>query len=200
MKILVGDSSGATPIGAPAGEVPQGSRASGVTQADLIPPALRHLVVAPPRAAGSPTSATHLLMRQLSNDADLERILRKKDKTEFDQPTTLKTLVIALGKAGMGTHQYAIREATSEEVARVGQRVFGWVSRRLDGELARDEHGRPIIVLTPLALSSLSEAVVTVGHEIAHIENKNTTEEAAERAGQAFLATFRERLKRLDNR
>jgi hypothetical protein len=81
-------------------------------------------------------------------------------------PTSLKRLKMALGRAGLlDSAKYRLLLANREEISLVGEQVMGWIVVA-GGKVLTDSRARPIIRLTPAALSSWREAVITVGHEL----------------------------------
>jgi hypothetical protein len=127
----------------------------------------------------------------------LQQIFRKGvKKIAEDAPISLRRLKMLLGRAKMGTNKYKIVQASAEDAARLGDDVFGWVSRTGSGQIARAADGRPIINLTERALSSVKEAVTTVGHEIKHILDPHATEALAEAFGERFYDKFLKNIKR----
>lgn len=121
-------------------------------------------------------------------------VFRQKPDVIGGAPTSIKKLKAALGKTGLlDSAKYALRLASPKELATVGNNVMGWIIQT-GGKVLRDSRGRPIIKLTPNALSSLKEAVITVGHELRHIKDilagSGLSEAVAEAAGKAFWRRF----------
>ena len=92
---------------------------------------------------------------------------------------SLKYLKARLGRAGLAKG-YEIAEMPLREWRKLersmGRHVFGRAPATLDPRsqivhLVRSAGGLPIIEITPRGLSSLEEAVKTVGHEIRHIQD-----------------------------
>ena|GEM_PF-2553133 len=110
------------------------------------------------------------------------------------RPISARSLSMMLGRLGMiDSSKVRIVRGVVDD-AQEGINYFGFV-RRIGGDFVRDRRGRILIHLTDQSLSSVKEAVFTVGHEMKHILEflagvDNPSELAADLAGQEFLDWF----------
>jgi RHS repeat-associated protein len=112
---------------------------------------------------------------------------------------SIKQLRIKLGKAGMSVSDVNVRLATPEEMANGPSHAMGWTSTDGYNQTILDAESRATILLTPRGLSSMEQAVTTVGHELSHIRDSNAgvmtaREFEADQAGYEFWLKFLSRL------